>query len=203
MTEEVRSKAFDPFFTTKQVGRGTGLGLSMVHGVARQSGGDVAIESAPGRGTTVCVYLPRVDAAEAELQPEGDGVDSPDTGIHGQPVRVLLVEDNPAVREYTRAVLTGDGHTVIAFADGPAALASVDDGTAYDLAIVDYAMPEMTGQEVSRQLRLRHPDRPVMVMTGFAETGILDQLSRDHVVLKKPYSLMEIRAAIAAARPRR
>jgi signal transduction histidine kinase len=203
MSEEVQAKAFDPFFTTKEVGRGTGLGLSMVHGVARQSGGDVKLESRVGRGTTVRVYLPRVDATEAEVRLDIDGSD-PVSGAPGPaPMRLLLVEDNASVRDYTASVLTHDGHTVLPYADGPAALAAVDAGTPYDLAVVDYAMPLMTGQELALELRRRQPGRPVVVMTGYAESGTLDQLARDHVVLRKPYSLLEIRAALTAALSRR
>lgn len=202
MTEEVKAKAFDPFFTTKRVGRGTGLGLSMVHGVARQSGGDVTIDTCLGEGTTIGVYLPRVEVS-AEEAAQADELEPTQSGESNPPLRILLVDDNAAVLEYSASVLAADGHTLTTCTDGMQALAAVDAGTTYDLALVDYAMPGMTGQELARQLRQRHPQRAVLVMTGFAEDAILDQLAREHVVLKKPYSLMEIRAAITAALSRR
>ncbi|MCC7273618.1 MAG: response regulator [Alphaproteobacteria bacterium] len=197
MTPEVQARAFEPFFTTKGVGRGTGLGLSMVYGVAKQSGGDVAIESEPGQGTTIRVYLPR---ASGDVPAAGTG------GAAARPASparrgftILLIDDDPAVLDYTAETLRDLGYSVIEAGDGPAGLRHLAGDAKVDLLIVDYAMPLMTGQEVAQHALALRPKLPILSMTGFADAGILEELARSFTILKKPFGRMELDAAIAAA----
>ncbi len=167
MAPEVAAKAFEPFFTTKPVGKGSGLGLAQVYGFAKQSGGGVSIETAPGRGTTVRVYLPGAPAAAAGA---GDGDDA--SGPHREgphaagraerPASILLVDDDSAVREVTASALRGLGHTVVEAGGGPAALDLLNrPGQRIDLLVVDFAMPGMNGVEVARGAQTARPGLPV------------------------------------------
>src|SRR5882672_1698960 len=143
MSEEVRSRAFEPFFTTKEPGKGTGLGLSMVYGFARQSGGTVTIDSEIGRGTTFRIYLPR---AQHRLEGTEEAADQRRWNA-GPPSRILMVDDDSAVRAVTGTVLRTFGHEVIELASGEAALDLLDQDRRFDLLITDLAMPTMHGRE--------------------------------------------------------
>jgi signal transduction histidine kinase len=145
MPEAVRLRAAEPFFTTKEVGRGTGLGLSTVDGLARQSGGAMTIDSAPGCGTTISLYLPRA-MPKAVAASESDA-----KALHGRRLTVLVVDDDAAVRRTTTAMLQELGHAVVEAADGPEALGMAEI-TALDLAVVDFAMPVMDGGALAAAL---------------------------------------------------
>jgi CheY-like chemotaxis protein len=195
MSEAVLARAFEPFFTTKEIGRGTGLGLSQVYGVARQSGGSVRIDTRLGQGTTVTVYLPR--AASSVAQTSGDAAAGPDRDRrHGS---ILIVDDDPDVRELTVAALGNLGYAVTAAESGRAALDLLDGRARVDLMLIDYAMPELTGVDTVRLARAKRPDLRILFMTGYADTAeLIAEASRD-ALLKKPFSLAELAAAIETA----
>jgi CheY-like chemotaxis protein len=195
MSQEVKAKAFEPFFTTKDVGKGTGLGLSMVYGVARQFGGAAAIESEPGKGTTVALFLPRAGAKPA-LRP-GEAVPEPQTAPR-RGGRVLVVDDDLDVREVAVAALAELGVEATAVASGQAALDLVDRGAAIDLLIVDYAMPGMNGAEVIARARALLPQLPIILITGYAEAGLAADLPEDVQLLRKPFRVSELLARVGS-----
>jgi PAS domain S-box-containing protein len=191
MTEEVRKRAVEPFFTTKEVGKGSGLGLSMVHGVATQSGGALHIESRLGRGTTVSVYLPRaktgpIMAWERESRPAAS---------YGQ-ATILVVDDDPDVREVAVSTLQNLGYQVLAAENGPAALEVLSQATTVDLLIVDVAMPGMNGVELIRRARERQPELRAMLVTGYADIGAFSPEQGDFV-LQKPYRMAVLSESVA------
>ncbi len=163
MDEATLSRAVEPFFTTKGQGEGTGLGLSMVHGLAAQSGGTLKIRSSVGKGTTAELWLP---AAEGEA----DELGSHDDRLAAQPraAKILLVDDEPLVRLATAEMLREMGHVVTEAENGAAALALVRAGEEFDLLVTDYLMPSMRGSDLANEIRQSHPDVPVLLMTGYA-----------------------------------
>lgn len=193
---DILPKVFDPFFTTKQRdNKGSGLGLSQVHGFAHQSGGTVTIRSQLGRGTTITLYLPHVDA-EREQPPEGE-LDGP---VGNQ--RVLLVEDNPDVAEVSQALLEQLGYRVHLVGDAQAALDLIErDNKPFDLVVTDIIMAgPMDGVGLARALRERRPGLPVMLVTGYSD--IAASLDAEFPVLRKPYHLAELHRATANAMSR-
>jgi CheY-like chemotaxis protein len=191
MSPAVLARVFEPFFTTKDIGKGTGLGLSQVYGLARQSGGTVRIASTPGEGTRVEVVLPRA-APLARA----------DVGTPEAPVRrrgtVLVVDDQEEVREVAAAHLEALGYQVVQAASGRAGL-EVLQGSGIDILLVDFAMPGMGGTEVVRAARQRCPGLAVVLMTGYAESDTLGEPLDDVVLLKKPFRMRELGAALDAA----
>ncbi|WP_338665554.1 ATP-binding protein [Pararoseomonas sp. SCSIO 73927] len=193
MAPEVLARAFDPFFTTKGVGKGTGLGLSQVYGIAHQAGGTVRIESRPGAGTTVRLFLP-----VAELGPGPDPA-PPEAEPRPGEATILLVDDDPDLRGVLTAALGALGYTVLAAADGAAGLAALEAGCP-DLMILDYAMPGLTGAEVARLAWARRPGLPIIFSSGYADTASIEAVAGEGaVVLRKPFRIADLRAAIAAA----
>jgi signal transduction histidine kinase/CheY-like chemotaxis protein len=184
MTPEVLAKAYEPFFTTKPVGKGSGLGLAQVLGFAKQSGGGVRIDSVPGEGTTVHVYLPRSAVPQA-IDPATDRIDSC-RRLPGRARRVLLVDDDSAVREITAALLQEMGCTVIEAGSGVAALDLLETPAAYDLVVLDFAMPGMNGAEVAREVTQRCPGLPILFVTGYADITALQDVGEDRIV-QKPF----------------
>jgi len=194
MSDSVRASAFEPFFTTKEPGRGTGLGLSMVYGFARQAGGTVRIDSTPGQGTTVTILLPR---AYTLPNAAADEADAPAL-VSG--LRVLLVDDDATVREPTAAMLRELGCLVSEASDGPAALARLRSGAPYDVLLLDFAMPEMNGGRVAAEAREMHPDLPVVFLTGYADTVLLQRWQGLGMqVVAKPFRLETLTAALHRA----
>jgi len=185
MTEEVRQRIFEPFFTTKAPGQGTGLGLAMVFGVVTQTGGHIDVMTAPGHGTTFTIYLPAVsEPATASVAPEAPPV------LEGCET-VLLVEDEPAIRELVRKVLSGYGYTVLDAADG---LHAIDLAAAYPapihLLLSDIVMPRIGGPELAQRIVARHPEMRVLYMSGYA-TGLgmpFGNLSPTVTLLHKPFT---------------
>jgi len=198
MSEQVLARACEPFFTTKQPGKGSGLGLSQVYGVARQSGGDMTIESAVGQGTTVSIYLPR------SLVSAGDVTASlasrPAEAEINRPLTALVVDDQPEVREVAATHLEALGYRVLEAASGKAALDKFATGAEVDIMVADYAMAEMNGIELAHAVLERRPELPIVMMTGYLDVGDLDQQLRGAVLLKKPYRLSELAAAVSRAR---
>jgi signal transduction histidine kinase/ActR/RegA family two-component response regulator len=195
MSETVRAAAFEPFFTTKQVGRGTGLGLSMVYGFARSTGGTAEIDSAPGRGTTVRLFLPR-SAVAAEPVPAA----APAPAAPMQALEVLLVDDDAAVRELCAETLRELGHSVTDVPSGQVALQTLRSGRRFDLALVDYAMPLMSGSELAGEITRDWPGLPILFMTGYAEGDALRPWrARGYRVLDKPFDIASLAGALRDA----
>ena len=194
MTAEVRSRAFEPFFTTKEVGLGTGLGLSQVYGFAKQSGGGALIDSEPGNGTTITLFLPRASESPlASRSAAGDAV------LPAIPARVLLVEDDGEVAKVTTELLRDIGSESVLVSDGKAALAAVERDASIDLVISDVVMPGgISGVDLARRLRLHRPELPVLLATGYSQytSQIVDE---GFVLVEKPYSRGALAAAIRAA----
>jgi PAS domain S-box-containing protein len=171
MTEDVLSKAFEPFFTTKPLGQGTGLGLSMIYGFARQSDGHAKIYSEVGKGTTVKIYLPRhygeADVREHVVAEFGDEHHAD----HGEVV--LVVEDEAAVRDLVVEVLRDLGYRMLEAADGPTGLKILQSKTRIDLLVTDIGLPGLNGRQVADAARLSRPDLKVLFMTGYAENATI------------------------------
>ncbi|NCT85071.1 MAG: PAS domain S-box protein [Comamonadaceae bacterium] len=197
MPEAVRERAFEPFFTTKQAGRGTGLGLSTVYGFARQSRGAVAIESAPGAGTTISLYLPRPwDSQPARDEPLGEG------GALLPGLKVLMVEDDAEVRAVARQFLHALGCEVTACASGEQALLLLTPEARFELLLTDIALGAgMRGTELASRAQQRLPGLAVLLMSGYsAELLEADQdAPPGWELLQKPYSRSELARAIARA----
>jgi CheY-like chemotaxis protein len=197
MSPEVMERACEPFFTTKEPGRGSGLGLAQVYGVARQSGGGMRLQSTVGQGTTIELYLPRsLENVHYADEPHGHAR----LAVTGRSARVLVVDDHEDVRDVIVAYLETLGYDVVQAASGPAALEilRVDRG-AIHLMIVDYAMPEMSGVELMRAVRSRRPHLPVVIVTGYAETTEFDDRRVDAVLLKKPFRMNDLAATVERA----
>ena len=190
MAPEVLAKVFEPFFTTKAVGKGSGLGLSQVFGLAKQSGGGVSIDTAPGKGTTVKVYLPR-SAVAGEERAIRSGVPR---RADGHPV-VLVVDDDNAVREVTVGLLVELGYDVVEAGSGGAALEVVQNRPDVDLMLLDFAMPGMNGAEVARAAHARRPGLPVVFVTGYADVeGMMH--AGEQAVIQKPFDDYELAAVL-------
>jgi signal transduction histidine kinase/CheY-like chemotaxis protein len=196
MTEEVFAKAFEPFFTTKEVGKGSGLGLSQVFGLAKQSGGGVRIDTEVGHGTTVRVYLPRADVAMGRVHAPAPRVPH----RRGSAAVVLVVDDDSAVREVTAGILQDLGYRVLEAGSGGAALDAVEKHPAIDLVLLDFAMPGMNGAELARELRTRRPKLPILYATGYADAAALTEATDDEII-HKPFEETELAEKIAAALP--
>ena len=195
MSDEVRERAFEPFFTTKPVGKGTGLGLSQIFGFAHQSEGEVGIESATGKGTTVSLYLPRTKAiAPIRIQPQSNGRVLEPT-VPG--ARILLVEDDPRVRAATVGALEDLDYQPMACSSGAEAIVAFD-GEIFDLVISDVIMPEMTGPELIRIIKARRPDVAVLFVTGYVGDGEGDDLV-GYELLRKPFTVSALANAVASA----
>lgn len=190
MDSDTLRRAVEPFFTTKGVGRGTGLGLSMVHGLAAQSGGMLHLASTPGQGTCAELWLPVANEAVASQEAEeGPLLHAP------RPATILLVDDEELVRAGTADMLSELGYTVIQAASGAEAVEMLRTGLEVELVITDYAMPTMTGVEVARSVRSHRPETPVLLITGYAnlsegETAHLPRLA-------KPFRQVDLSAAVA------
>ncbi|MBO0737585.1 MAG: response regulator, partial [Alphaproteobacteria bacterium] len=193
MTSEVLQKAMDPFFTTKEIGKGSGLGLSQVSGVIRQCGGTIRLDSARGEGTTVLIWLPRSRQAPSEAEWQVNPV-----GPIGRRGNVLVVDDDDAVRGLAVEVLREAGYHSEEAASGAKALDILAAGIPIDLAVVDYAMPRMSGTEFVRAARERFPDLPAVYISGYADR---EQMKRDTntVIVKKPYRAADLLGAVQRA----
>jgi PAS domain S-box-containing protein len=188
-------KVTEPFFTTKEVGKGSGLGLSMVYGFARQSNGAFRIDSALGEGTTAELWLPRAPqgaSREAAAAPEQRRTDS------SRKLRILLVDDHAEVRSTTAAVLADLGHVVTEAANGAEALELLDhDRCRCDLIITDYAMPHLSGTDFLRSARELCPDVPALIITGYADTDAIGDRPEDVDILLKPFTPSALEGALA------
>jgi two-component system, cell cycle sensor histidine kinase and response regulator CckA len=197
MDEATRSRIFEPFFTTKELGKGTGLGMSTVQGIIQQSGGDIDVVSAPGKGTTVRVSLPlatEVDGERGIVKENADGHEGDET--------ILLVEDEERVRNATSRILQAHGYTVLIATNAAEAIQLLDyDASQVDLVLTDVVLPGMSGIELASVLAERKIDLPVVLVSGYAEEE-LNRRSGGFAmtdVLNKPYSREELLARIRLA----
>ncbi len=189
MTPEVIKRAFDPFFTTKPLGQGTGLGLSMIYGFARQSGGQVRIYSEVGKGTTMCLYLPRHQGSDEDAQVAHQWGVAP-RAAEGE--TVLVVDDEPTVRMLVTEVLQELGYTAIEVADGSTGLQVLRSDQRIDLLITDVGLPGgINGRQVADGAREVRPDLKVLFITGYAENAVVGNghLEPGMQVLAKPFPM--------------
>jgi CheY-like chemotaxis protein len=197
MSAETLERVFEPFFTTKPVGQGTGLGLSQISGFARQSGGDVGIQSRLGDGTTVSIYLPRHAGqvkAPVEQPAAAPAKRAPvDTGT------ILVVEDDSRVRAATGTALEELGYSFILCGSGPEALAQLEERNDIGLIITDVVMPGMTGPELAQTVRARYPAIGLLFVTGYVgDAGQAENFAGSEV-LRKPFTLRALAEALEAA----
>jgi CheY-like chemotaxis protein len=193
MSPKVAARAFDPFFTTIGVGKGTGLGLSQVYGIAQQAGGTARIESQPGRGTTVRLYLPKTEA-QIGLGVEPDAASGAASGLAAT---ILVIDDDPDIGHVLVASLETFGYRVLEAADGPAGLAELAAGSP-DLMVVDFAMPGMNGAEVARAARERLPELPIVFASGYADTAAIESVAGHNAsILRKPFRVDDLQAIVA------
>jgi hypothetical protein len=190
----VRARAFEPFFTTKGPGRGTGLGLSTVHGLVQQAGGVTQLDSTPGVGTRVTVLLP---ACEAPTPRTVDRAPVPAPVARTGGLRLLLLEDTGAVRETTRRLLERAGYDVDVAPEGEAGLRQFA-ARAYDLVLTDMRMPGTSGVELATRLRAQRPSLPLIFLTGYATEEVPDGLRPGTMTLLKPFRAQELLEAIEA-----
>jgi signal transduction histidine kinase len=187
MSEKVKARLFEPFFTTKGVGKGTGLGLSTCYGIVKQSGGHISVYTEPGRGATFKVYLPQAEQeAQASLEP------IPPNELPRGTETILLVEDDPALREMAATLLRRLGYTVWAAANGIEALSlKQQQGTGYiDLLFTDVVMPHMSGKELADRVRALYPHTKILFSSAYTENAIVHQavLDKGMALLQKPFT---------------
>jgi CheY-like chemotaxis protein/two-component sensor histidine kinase len=193
MDEATRARAVEPFFSTKGVGRGTGLGLSMVHGLAAQLGGGLNLQSQPGQGTTVDLWLP---ISAVTVEDEGRAPDPASIPrAHGT---ALLVDDEDLVRVSTADMLVEFGYEVVEASSAEEALRLMGEGLRPDLVVTDHLMPGLSGAELARQARALRPGLPVLIVSGYAE---VDGVSPDLPRLTKPFRASELAASLRALMP--
>jgi len=192
---DVLEKVMEPFFTTKELGKGSGLGLSMVYGFAKQSNGAFRIRSEVGRGTTAELWLPRAPQGElAEAAPPRE--DS--RPLPARKLRILLVDDHPEVRSTTAAVLEDIGHEVVEAPDGTEALQLLRHGECeYDVIISDYAMPHLSGTEFLRAARKVCPGVAALIITGYAEADTISDRPEGVEILLKPFTANMLETVLA------
>ncbi|MFO1148370.1 MAG: PAS domain S-box protein [Alsobacter sp.] len=198
MSADTIAKAFEPFFTTKPVGKGTGLGLSQVYGFARQSNGFAEICSALGEGTTVRIYLPRLDEAEADaLHPVEQA--APASASRGRQESILVVEDEQMVREFSSTVLEDEGYRVIAAEDGPSGLAALDAHPEIRLLFTDVVLTgPLNGRKVAEEALSRRPGLKVLFTTGYTPDAIVHhgKLDDDVEFIGKPFTAQDLAARV-------
>ncbi len=195
MPEEVRARAHEPFYTTKGPGGGTGLGLSMVNGFVRELGGAVAIDSVPGVGTTVSLFLRKADSTPV--------VEAPNVAAEGlskRPGRILLVDDDASVRLSTRATLEDLGNQVVEASGGNEALEVIACDRGFDLLMIDFAMPLMNGGQLAAEVTKLWPQAPILFVTGYVENDALRPWSElGYATVRKPFTAGDLGAAIERA----
>ncbi|TGD97240.1 ATP-binding protein [Methylobacterium nonmethylotrophicum] len=197
MPPEVVRRAFDPFFTTKPLGQGTGLGLSMIYGFARQSDGHAAITSEVGRGTTVALYLPRHAGPLAKAETPAQALDGPPVAGSGE--TVLVVEDEPAVRALIVDVLRDLGYRALEAEDGPSGLAVLRSSARIDLLVTDVGLPGLNGRQLADAAREHRPGLKVLFITGYAENAAMAGfLAPGMQMITKPFPIEMLARRIRA-----
>lgn len=202
----IRDKIFEPFFTTKDVGKGTGLGLSMVYGIVKQTGGSVIVDSVEGQGTVFRIFLPRhieaenIDESAGEAQASAETAKPKDTDLTGHG-RILLVEDEEALRALSARTLVSRGFEVIEAGSGVEALQAMDAaGGQIDLVVSDVVMPEMDGPTLLKELRHRNPKTRIVFVSGYAQEAFAKNMPEGEkfAFLPKPFSMKQLVEAVKA-----
>ena len=199
MAPEVRERAFEPFFTTREIGKGSGVGLAQVYGFARDSGGTAAIDSAPGRGTTITLLLPRSSVPLPAATP-APGAAAPQLLVTRKVTRVLLVEDDGEVAELVAEMLEHLGYRLVRASSAAEALFLLEHDSQIDLVFSDVMMPgPLTGVDLARRVRIDRPNLPVILTSGYVES--FKQAARDEgvLLLPKPYAIDELRQMMELA----
>jgi CheY-like chemotaxis protein len=181
MTPDVAARAFEPFFTTKEVGKGTGLGLSMVYGMARQSGGTARLESVAGEGTAVKLLF-RVSEGDAAV--EVAGTEEAEASAKRRPANILVIDDDPDVRQFIVATLEDQGYRVRSAADGEHGLKEAAREKP-DLVVLDFIMPGLSGAEVANRLLAKRPSLPILFVSGYSETEAVRRVAPSAPLLDK------------------
>jgi CheY-like chemotaxis protein len=191
MPQDVVERAFDPFFTTKPIGQGTGLGLSMIYGFAKQSEGHARIYSEEGQGTTIKIYLPRYQGTVDEVAEAASLTEAPRAE---QGETVLLVEDEPVVRGLIVDVLRDLGYRALEAADGPSGLKILQSRRRIDLLVTDVGLPGLNGRQLADQARERRPDLKVLFITGYAENATVSHgfLDPGMEMVTKPFAIEDL-----------
>jgi CheY-like chemotaxis protein len=199
MSEEVQRRLFEPFFTTKAPGQGTGLGLATSYGIVSQHGGYIGAYSEPDIGTTFRVYLPRAQADAAPAAPAA----RPAAAVEGGDDTVLLVEDEPMVRDVTQRMLHTLGYQVLVAEDARTALGVLDGerGAGVHLLLSDLVLPDASGRVLAEQARARRPDLRVLYMSGYtADVALYKKLLEEGATpLQKPFTRADLAAAVRNA----
>jgi two-component system, cell cycle sensor histidine kinase and response regulator CckA len=201
--EEIKDRIFEPFFSTKEIGMGTGLGLSTVYGIVKQTGGSIYVDSEVGRGTTFRIFLPRYvqtaeEIASSAAHPAAAEPAKAATVDHTGQGTVLLVEDEEGLRGLNARGLSSRGYTVCEASNGAEALALIDEGQKVDLVVSDVVMPEMDGPTLLKELRRRDPSLKVIFVSGYAEEAFAKNLPEggQFAFLAKPFTLKQLVAAV-------
>jgi two-component system cell cycle sensor histidine kinase/response regulator CckA len=201
ISPENMSRILEPFFTTKDVGQGTGLGLATVYGIIRQTGGYLSIDSTVGAGTTFSIYLPRLSDAEAKIEAAAYKPEEEKTGDLTGTARILLVEDEDAVRTFSTRALTNKGYQVLGAESGEAALALMEgeDLATIDLMITDVMMPGMDGPTMAKKMRERSPELKIIFISGYTEDKLKDHMGKNIFFLPKPFTLKQLAEKVKEA----
>ncbi|UPT62466.1 MAG: response regulator [Hyphomonadaceae bacterium JAD_PAG50586_4] len=195
MPRDVVERAMEPFFTTKPAGKGTGLGLAQVFGAARQSGGDVEIESMPDRGATIRLLLPRIDPpSEANAENKAPATPAP----RGNGQKILVVDDEAGVLDFVSQALRDCGFSVREAADPGAAMRILESET-FDLLVTDYSMPAMSGLELAERALAKQPDIRLIIISGWADAETLEKSAARPRLLRKPFDESALLEAVRAA----
>ena len=196
MAPEIAAHAFEPFFTTKGPGRGTGLGLSQVFGLARRAGGTARIRSQVGVGTSVDLFL---RCTEIDAQTVTDSTAKPLPDEPASAIAILIVDDDPGVRQLLVDMISALGHSTTVAEDGARGLVAIEQSQP-DLVLVDFAMPGMNGAEFAKRLCEHHPGIPIVFVTGYADTDMIESVTDEQaLILRKPFRASELKTIIADA----
>jgi CheY-like chemotaxis protein len=195
MDRETQARAFEPFFTTKEPGKGTGLGLSTVYGIVKQSGGFIWLYSELGSGTTLKIYLPRVDEKPAAAEA------TPRVEIRGGHETVLLVEDEAALGALAAEMLELAGFRVLSATSGFAALATIRGSTPIDILVTDMVMPGMSGRDLADRARRERPGLRVLFISGYSDeiVGRHGALEPGERLLQKPFSIAQLLESVRSS----
>ncbi len=196
--DENLTRIFEPFFTTKEVGQGTGLGLATVYGIVRQTGGFLDVKSKVGVGTTFLLYLPRSNEVEDTSESEDRPIEEDSTKDLTGTERILLVEDEDAVRTFSQRALSNKGYEVLAAESGESALALIEkaENKNLDLLISDVVMPHMDGPTLAAKIRASSPDLKIIFISGYTEDKLKDHMGENIWFLPKPFTLKQLAAKV-------